>query len=365
VRSEALSAEERADVNRNKTPADTIKQGAGTGYDIDMAFAALATAAGFDARMVRLGDRADASFSPSFPDSYFIRAYDVAVNLQGQWRFYDPASTYVPFGMLRWQEEDEPALLLDPKDPQFVNTPLSPPEKSRRKRIGQFSLSDDGTLEGDVRLEYTGHDAATRKYEIEADSAEQRIERVREMVRNYMSTAETSDITVDNATDPEKPLVYRYHVKVPGYAQRTGKRLFLQMAYFQFNTQPLFTAATRKYPIYFDYPWSEDDYVEIRMPPGFELDHPEAPSPMNFGEAGRYDVKISVTNSRKLLYSRKLTFGGGGLISFAAEAYPTLKQVFDRIHEADSYTIILKQGVPAANETASDLRGAGFGCMGR
>ncbi|MGA2136779.1 MAG: DUF3857 domain-containing protein [Bryobacteraceae bacterium] len=343
VRSETVTAEERADMNRNKTPADTIQQGAGTGFDIDMAFAALATAAGFDAHVARLGDRSDAIFDPNFPDAYFIRSYNIAVSVQGQWRFFDPASTYVPFGMLRWQDEAEQALVLDVKNPEFVRTPLSPPEKSRRHRIGQFKLSDDGTLEGDVRLEYTGHEAAARKHQIEGDSADQRIERVRQTVKDRMSTAEADNIRVENATDPEKPLIYQYHVKVPGYAQRTGKRLFVQLAYFEYNSQPLFTAAARKYPVAFEYPWSENDYVEIQMPAGFDLDHPEAPASLNFGEAGKYEVAISVTKSKKLLYSRQLTFGAGGLIQFKVESYPQIKTVFDRVHEADGHTITLKQ----------------------
>ncbi len=51
---DVITAEERADTKQNKTPADTISQGAGSGFDIDMAFAALASAAGFDARIARV-----------------------------------------------------------------------------------------------------------------------------------------------------------------------------------------------------------------------------------------------------------------------------------------------------------------------
>ena len=50
------------------------------------------------------GDRSDFFLDKSFPDDYFIQTYDIAVRLGEQWRFYDPASTYVPHGMLRWQE---------------------------------------------------------------------------------------------------------------------------------------------------------------------------------------------------------------------------------------------------------------------
>ena len=346
VRNDNVTAEERADAKKNKTPADTLNQGVGTGFDIDMAFAALATAAGFDARIARLGDRSDMGFDPGFTDSYFLRGYNIAVSVDGKWRFYDPASSYVPFGMLRWQEEGQKALIADPKEPEFVATPLSGPEKSLSKRIGRFTLSEDGTLEGDVQLEYSGHEAVARKASLEGDSAEQRLEHVREMVQNRMSTAELTGIQVDNASDPEKPLIYRYRVKVPGYAQRTGKRLFLQLGYFHFNASPMFPTTARRYPIFFDYPWAEDDHVEVQMPPGYELDQPEAPSSFGLGSVGSYDVKVLVSTDRRLIYDRKFVFGTGagiGGVAFPTETYAQLKKAFDVIHESDDHAMTLKQ----------------------
>ena len=69
---DVITAEERADTKLNKTPADTINQGAGSGFDIDMAFAALASAAGFDARIARLGDRSASFFSPASGECPFL-----------------------------------------------------------------------------------------------------------------------------------------------------------------------------------------------------------------------------------------------------------------------------------------------------
>ncbi len=151
-----LTSEERAKLKENKSPTDTIKRGMGTGHDIDLLFAALAIAAGFDARVVNLANRSDVFFDKAFADDYFIGAYDIAVKVGNDWRFYDPASTYVPFGMLRWQEEHQDALLSDPKEPVWLRTPLSAPDKSKEKRTAKLRLDEDGTLEGDVKVEYYG-----------------------------------------------------------------------------------------------------------------------------------------------------------------------------------------------------------------
>jgi hypothetical protein len=343
IRNENVSSEEREDTRKNKTPADTLKQGAGTGFDIDMAFAALATAAGFDARPARLADRGETFFDPAFTDTYFLRTYNIAVQIGDKWKFYDPGTTYVPAGMLRWQEEGQQALVSDPKDPEFVQTQFSPPEKSMHTRRGTFKLADDGTLEGDVVLEYTGHVAASRKANHDGQSDAERQEDLKQIVKNQMSTAEVSDTKIENATDPEKALIYRYHVRIPGFAQRTGKRLFVQPAYFQFNEPALFATSTRQYGVYFHYAWMEDDMVIIELPAGYVLDHPEAPGAFKIGDLGRYDGRLSITKDNKLLLRRQLVFGNNGKLIFPKETYPQLKVIFDEIYKKDNLAVTLKQ----------------------
>jgi hypothetical protein len=347
-----MTAAQRDNARENKSPSDTLKRGMGTGLDIDMLFAALAIASGLDARLVYLADRSDTFFDPSFADTYFLRAYDIAVKVGDGWRFYDPASTYVPFGMLRWQEEGQQALLSDPKEPTFVVTPLSGPEKSLEKRVGAFKLSEDGTLEGDVRIEYTGHLAADLKEYNDDDSPAEREETLREKFRaRFGGGVELTDIKVENVNDPVKPFVYSFRVRIPGYAQRTGKRLFLQPAFFQKGRGPLFPTAARRHEVYFHYPWSEEDRVQIKLPEGYALDSADSPASVNGGELTKYQPEAGVTkDGRTLVYTRKFYFGkeGGQLLLFPVTTYPQLKNYFDKVSKEDAHTLALKQGAAAA-----------------
>src|SRR5205085_1575771 len=94
------------------------------------------------------------------------------------------------------------------------------------------------------------------------------------------------------------------------YAQRTGKRLFLQPAFFERGRGALFTATGRRNMVYFNYPWSEEDNVEIELPEGFALDSPDAPQPFSAGTISKYDVHVLVTqDKRKLIYKRAFFFG--------------------------------------------------------
>jgi hypothetical protein len=344
-----FTSEERAKMKENKSPADTLKRGMGTGYDIDMLFAALTLAAGFDARVVNLSDRSDIFFDRGFADDYFIQTFDIAVKIGDQWRFYDPASTYVPYGMLRWQEESQDALLTDPKEPVWIKTPLSAPDKSKLKRIAKLRLSEDGTIEGDVTVEYFGHLGVERKEWDDEESPAQREETLRESIKARMSTAELADITIENVTDPLKPYTYKYKIKVPGYAQRTGKRLFLQPAFFQYGVRPLFATSTRKHDVYFNYPWSEEDEVTVSLPVGFSLDSADAPAPFGSAPISEYKPTASVsTDGRTVIYKRKFYFGGGGNILFPVTSYGQLKTYFDQLHKQDNHILTLKQDAATA-----------------
>jgi len=204
-----------------------------------------------------------------------------------------------------------------------------------------LKLSEDGTLEGDVRIEYTGQFAIEKKEQNDDESPAQREENLRDLIKERMSTAEVSNIRVENAKDPEKPFTYAFHVRVPGYAQRTGKRLFVQPAFFQRGIGSLFSASSRKHAIYFHYPWMEDDSIIINLPTGFALDNPDAPQPFHSEGVADYKVRIAVIgNNEALRYSRTFSFTG---LVFPSSSYSGLKQLFDLLHEADNHTITLKQ----------------------
>jgi Domain of Unknown Function with PDB structure (DUF3857)/Transglutaminase-like superfamily len=345
----ALTDSDRARLKDQKKAADTLKRGSGTGGHINTLFAALTIAAGFDARLAQVCDRSSIFFDPRSADpylrSYFMNSNNIAVNVDGKWRFFDPASTYVPYGMLRWQEEALNALVIGPSLEEFKLTPLSPAEKSVQKRSAKLRLSEDGTLEGDVRMLYLGHFANEKKLSGEDDSPAERERLLREQIKARMSTAELSDIKIENVTDPMQPLLYSFHVRVPGYAQRTGKRLFLQPGFFQKGLPPRFPSSERRHGVYFHYPWSEEDHIDIDLPAGFELDNAESIGLIPLGNVGKYNVDIGITkDKRTLVYKRDFIFGINGSIFFPAERYEQIKRIYDATHEMDNHTITLKQG---------------------
>lgn len=329
-------------LKENKKPSDTLKRGVGPGIDINLLFAALVNAAGMEARVALLPDRGQRLFDPSVQIPGALRPSNIAVRFGTSWKFFDPGLQYITPGMLRWQEEGVDALIADER-PIWTRTPLSPPEKSKEKRTATLKLDENGTLEGDVTVEYTGHLAVERKRLNDEDSPTQREENLKEMVKNRLSSAELTNIVIENATDPVKPFVYKYHVRIPEYAQRTGKRLFFQPGYFHKGVEPMFSAGTRRYPIYFHYPWSEQDEITIQLPKGYILDNADRPAPINAG-ISKLEVKMGISNDQTTLhYNRSFFFGQRDVLLFTVDKYEVLKRLFDEVSKADNHMITLKQ----------------------
>ncbi len=327
---------------RLRTAEEILKSGVGTADELNMLFASLATAIGLETRPALVADREDVVFDPKLVDQYFLRSIDMAVNIGGQWKLFDVSARLLPAGMLTWREEGMKVLLCDPKNPVFIESPLSPPVASATVRTATLTLLDDGTADGDVDQTFTGHTARERRGEMVSDTEERRKERIKEEITKVFPDAEVSEAKVENADDPENPLKLHYHVKLPNYAQRTGKRLLLQPLYFQRGVAALFTATDRQYAVVFPYGWSEKDVVSIRLPDGFALDNPDNPGSMDFGKPGSYNLLIQIKDGKELVTTRELTFGAGNILMFPKDVYPKLKSVFDEIHTRDGHTISLK-----------------------
>jgi hypothetical protein len=333
--------------DRFRTASEIFKSGIGDADELNTLFASMASAAGLEVRPALTADRQDIVFVPTMVDTYFLRHIDMGVHIAGDWRLYDVSTRELPANMLSWTEEGMQALLSDPKNPTFVKAPVASPEASARVRKAKFTLSEDGSIDGDIDLEYSGHSAQDRRSQLEGESDARRLERFKDELSKSYPDAEISDPRIENASDPEKPLSLHYHLKAAGYAQRTGKRLLLQPFFFQRGVAPIFSASQRKYPVFFPYAWKEHDSVTFELPSGFALDNAEAPASLDFGAPGSYKVKILTRGGKELILDRDFTFGKEGRIFFGAENYQQLKKVFEEIQKRDDDTISLKQTVTA------------------
>ncbi len=329
-----------------KDADDALKRGMGTSFHLDMLFASLTKASGFETNVILAGDRNDNFFSPEkYPFANFIQMTGIAVKIGTEWKYFDPCTPYIPYATLPWNREDVRAMLIGDGGPIWKTTPLLDQTKSPARRTAKLDLSADGTLAGEIKLEYEGHQAISRRRDQFNDSPQKREENIKDEIMKKISTAEISAVSIENFDDSTKPLTYTMKIRIPNYAQKAGKRIILQPGVFEFGSSPVFSSATRTHSMYFPFPWSEEDRIEIKLPEGYELDSADAPGEIqDSSKIGRDKIGMSIEKATNVLrYNRSFYFGGGGKILFPVTAYQPVKDLFDAFHKADTHAISLKQ----------------------
>ena len=332
--------------DRWRSAPEVFKSRLGTADELNALVAALALAVDVEARPARVASRDGLVFNRSLAEQYFLPHIDLAVRHGENWKLYDVSATSLPANMLGWREEGMEALLSDPKKPQFIASPLSAPGASSALRSAKFRLAEDGTLEGDVEERFTGHRGAQIREEYLGESEARQQEILKENLLAAHPGAEVTAPHLENVAGADEPLRVTYHIRIPGYATVTGKRLFFQPAFFRRGIPPLLTSTERNYDIHFQYAWDDSDVVEMQLPAGFTLDSPESPGNMDFGTVGQYVLNLEVSAGGLLRCTRKLTFGNAQHIAFPKASYASLKAAFGEIHRRDNLSLAIKQAQP-------------------
>ena len=340
-----LTREERAKSSTNATAADTLKNGYGSPSEIRVLYVALARAAGLEARLAPCNNRSLLQFNASIPEPFMLNELLVAVQLDGKWRYVDPAQTYLPFGMVSSRNEGTAVLVAAPKDGALALTPAAPPDSSQRQRKATLKLDADGALEGDVFVEYSGHDQFTLKWRLDGLGTAGRETFVRDSIQAHLKLAEITEIKIENASDPVAPLKISYHLRIPDYADRTGSRLFVQPSVFQKNVPPVFPEATRRTNLMFNHAYVHTDDIRILPPEGYELEEASAPASLNLGGLGSCEFSLSVVKrTGEIAYRRAFTLKATAV---EKKFYEPVRAGFEAIHQRDGHTLTLRRKVAA------------------
>jgi hypothetical protein len=334
--------------HENDNATDTLKAGHGTRDDINDVFAALVRAAGFkvtaalcnDREFYFLGfDRAENRI-PRAPYIFTHRVIAV-LDEEKKYRFFDPGSAYLPFEELAWQNS-ETALFVAKKDrPEFLF--LYPPAAttSVRKRVAVLSLDQDGTLNGTVKIDYSGLWQSSVKQELDDAGEEARRLYVKNEIVPHIDDAEISDIHVNNADRADLPLTVSCHLRIPHYAEQTGARLFFQPLVFLKNAPPSFPETERRHSVHFRFPCAEDDLLTIMLPADYKIEAGSSPGSLSFDKLGKYIGAILLNPKNRTLTLRRAFIRP--VVNVPVKDYPELKSMFDQVHTRDTHVVTFKR----------------------
>jgi uncharacterized protein DUF3857/transglutaminase superfamily protein len=328
----------KEELKSNRYMTDVLSHGYGDQSDISRLFVAMARAAGFEAYVLQVADRAQMSFQRNLLSLNQLHATAAIVNVNGHDTLLFPGTKYCPYGLIPWNHSAVTALKLSKSGSEFFTTPA--PQVSLIHRTAKVALATDGSLKGDVTIEYSGEDALQHRLDaVDTDEAGRR-KSLEDQVKAWVS--DQAIVKLQDAKGwegTEEPLVAHFTIEVPNYASVAGKRLVTPAFFFPTLQKDMFVHTVRRYPIMFSYPFSEADEVTIKLPDGYSVEAPPYRRKASLSFA-KYEIANKIDNN-ELTVTRSLRFEG---LRFDADDYVQIKGFFNIVQAGDAGTAVLQQG---------------------
>jgi hypothetical protein len=325
------------------SPEDVLKQGGGTVYDTNRCFAALARAAGFEARLVRLSPKTWLRFRPEYAEAWFLRDSFIAVHVGASWKAYDLGARYLPPGMVEWEEEGQIALLCSRDSSEFVITPASPPERSTISRVADLTLDAGGELAGQMRIAVTGHLNERVRWDADGNDDLSLVRELKSWAGIDVDPAawDSARVVVRDASTHQ--LVVELPVRwparaggAPAAAPGAEVRQWIEPGSVVADVGGRLTGSDRKLPISFPHAWCERDTLRIALPKGWHTEPIDEPRPIEVTDFARQDVMLRIEpGTGRLLFMRSLDVGTGYALDFPSDSFDGLKRFFDLARDSD------------------------------
>jgi len=337
---EVRKTDEEAKREKEKAPAnaeEVWKRGYGSGFDLTWLYLALVRAAGFEAYGIMAADRENYFFDPALMQSRRLDENFVLIKVNGKDIFCDPGSAFTPFGLLPWPESGIQGLKLDKKESTWVPSLVPTSDQARTERHANLTLTDTGDLEGKLTVTYTGVEAARlRREERHADDTERK-KYLEDIVKGYISAS--SEVKLTSQPDwknSAQPLAAEFDLKVSGWASGAGHHFLVPVGLFGAREKHLFDASQRVHPIYFEYPYAEQDDIDIQLPAGWKIS--SIPQEWKSPEKALGYTLNAQDNNGKLHLSRTLTVD---MIFLDVHYYSLLRHIFQEIKTNDDQQVVL------------------------
>ena len=256
-----------------KSAADVWKQKSGSSNDIALLYLAMVRAAGLKAFAVKLVDRSEALFDPSFMSTGQLDDTLVLVSIDGKGLLLDPGEKMCTFGQVSWTHSDAGGLRQGAKGPGFITTPGQNYSANLLTRRGDVTLDAQGGMTSYFTFTMRGQEALRwRQQELETSS-----DKLKKAFEEWIQTMMPQGVEahVDHFLGLKDPNVYLMAVvKAKGtLGTALPNRLLLPGQFFESRgNEPFVQEKKRVAPVDMRYAEEISDNVVYHLPAGFTVE---------------------------------------------------------------------------------------------
>lgn len=252
---------------------DTWKQKSGSSEDIALLYLAMARAAGLTAFAMKVVDRDDGVFDPSYMDMDQLDSTLVLVGIDGKGVLLDPGEKMCTFGQVKWNHSDAGGIRQSEQGPGYEKTPGQLYTDNSVSRSGDVTLDANGGMSGYFTFAMRGQEALRWRQDAlqyDPDELKKRFDKwVQPMMPQGVEGHVDHFLALD---DPDSNLIAI--VKAKGtLGTALPKRLLLPGIFFESRGQePFVKEAKRLEPVDMRYAEQFTDEVVYHLPEGFTVE---------------------------------------------------------------------------------------------
>lgn len=307
----------------------------GTIGDINLSLVAALNSAGVSTEAVLLSTRDNGFINKLYP---IVSDFDYVIakaNIGDKSYLLDATDPLLPFGLLPLKCMNDQGRVMSLDKPSYWIDLTA--EKQIKTYAFDLTLNTDGKLKGTMSCYSKGYDAYTKRKAIKKfNSTDEYVEDL----DNRLKKIKILKSEILNLDSLDNPLAEKYDIEINAYDEMNANRLsFNPFLYDRITTNP-FKLAERTYPVDWGAPSEERFILNVHLPEQYTTE--QLPQQVALGlpnQGGRFLVGYTPTPdgfscSYSIQFSRSL---------YSSEEYPFLKEMYNKIVQAESAEVVFKK----------------------
>jgi len=256
-----------------KHAEDTWAQKSGSSEDIAQLYLAMLHAAGLHAYALKVVNREQGIFDPSYLTLSQLDDTIVLLDTGGKQIGLDPGEKMCPFQTLSWRHSMASGIRQGAGDKNMVTTPEQSYPDNKTLRTGEITLGAQGSITGVLRFVMTGQGALSwRQAALRNDLDEVKKQFDRSLESQVPEAVEAHLDHFLGLDDPNVNLLAIVNIR-GSLGVATSRRLVLPAFFFQTRADHPFVAQEKRtQPVDMHYAESMIDQVTYHLPAGFSVE---------------------------------------------------------------------------------------------
>lgn len=262
-----------SDIDISTSPDILLKRGTGSQAEAAFILGAMFSKADIPFNFILVSTRDNGEVITSLPALYYFNRILIAARVDQDTIWFDPAYRGVPAGVLPFEDQAVEGLVIKNKNGGFITTPISDYRENGRAVNLKITFNSQGNLVADCLELLSGSLNIEEKNILQSLTPDESRQRWSDMTSRGLPGSAIKDLVFSDINSDINPFRVSYKLELPAFIKPEDSRVFIPLdilGRWQFN---VVYNENRRLPIELGRPHSEQEQIQIEIPPGFRVEY--------------------------------------------------------------------------------------------